>query len=568
MSSTENTYQNLFLEILKQSLIEEPNTNAIKEYLQQNGLVLNDQGEKCLDDFFIGLAQLFSEEKDTGKIGYICKLDYKVPNKLLIGYSAGIIALFMAYEKSYFLRKCGWGGFLLDSNPILFSADPSYPKKEEGKTIKDELEQDKVGLAALAFQATYSKKADPQKFPREGLSDENVKLFLEAESAYRRKFILLPETSDSNTSGYETDTEILYELFTNKTKGFTVRTIPVSGCGFALLIHGILPLKSGKNHEYYIIAIRGTTPTLLDLNNLPNTPGVGAEKWVHNIYRAAAGIVGEYIKEKVHFNPTDVLNNILAEPVKFQTPNAPSVPNMGMYVSDGLGEKFVHQGFLEKATSVYCNLRGGIRHSDNNKNSIIPEFGDGKNLDEVLKIISNSKDHNQHLIITGHSQGASAALLLSAMIRHAVLEGQISGVTLNQLDKTMDLITFGQPSVGDDTFNKMCIETLKIDPQYKHFLREGDLVATVPGDAWAKQAKEGKQAKLFGNILFQKTGKNAIGKLAGVRNNEEITAKIFKDVYDTLGDAHNAAEYVSRVYSHYAPDFIAKWPELKTKKES
>jgi hypothetical protein len=566
MSSTENTKQNLALAGFKEYLLQEPNTNAIKEYLQKKGLVLDSQGAKCLDDFFLEIAQLLTDDRDGGQIYGVCRLEYIIDNKLNITYLLYTYGLFLVYTPFYFTGECG-GSFILDSNPVLF--------QKKGEPITDEVEQDKVGLAALAFQATYSKKADDNKAAdgsRVELSAEEEKLFLEAESAYRRAFILASETAESVKMGFKTDPEQLYELFTNKTEGFTVERIRVAGCGFALLIHGTLPQASGENHEYYIIAIRGTTPTKLvtDKAKLPKTPGVGAEKWVYNLYNYTIGqeVVNNFeLFQKI--NPTDVLNNILAEPVEFKTPKDPSDPEEGGINLPDIEDKdndttlksFVHQGFLEKATSLYVNLRSGQRAFEDKLRGQIPKFGDGKTLDEVLQKISNNKDNTQHLIITGHSQGASSALLLSAMIRHAVQEKQIAGVTLDSLNKKMELITFGQPSVGDKTFNTNCVEYLRIDPHYKHFLREGDLVATVPGDAWAKQTLK---AELFGDKLFQQTDKNPIGILKDIKKGEEIPKEILKKVYNELAEAHNAADYVFWAYYHYAPAFLTKWSKFLT----
>ena len=265
MSSTENSYKNLIVEGLKQALALEPESTEIKEYLQENGIVLDSldslDGPKIEWLFFI----------------MVINFEYLGDYQLKFIYKSYLKALFSLYKDGYFFKKCG-SSFSLNSNQILFSmANPPFVLGEE---IKDEVEQDKVGLAALGSVASYSKTADPNKDSQD-LTAEEMALFDAADLAFRRAFITMPQ--DAYYGDMAKDEELAYQSLKDK-KDFTVVPMNVGGCGFALLIHGSLPTQSGKVHEYYVIAIRGTAPILLDKTKILNNSHIGAEQWVYQLY--------------------------------------------------------------------------------------------------------------------------------------------------------------------------------------------------------------------------------------------------------------------------------------------
>jgi hypothetical protein len=572
MASDNKTHKSMTLESFKQAIIQEPHTKELKTYFQQKGLVLDSKDERDLDLFFSTLADLLSDKPKEKMVSlkYILSLEHDITNNCLgIWYDIGIEALFDYYKDGYFYNKCG-KAFLLDPNPILF---PPWNKKSppiEGGKITDEVEQDKVGLSALAMQASYSKKADRiLKKEYLGLSAAQESLYLAAESAFRKALIYDPD--DIFVGENPKDPDAIYDMFKSNYKGFSVELVPLDGCGLALLIHGNLATKSGEKHEYYIIAIRGTHPAPLigypnPWDELPEK--VGAERWYKNIITdgslyhefQARYHIRDYFRDeqayKYCLNLTDVLNDILAEPVDFKLPGDEKVFENC--------ENSVHQGFYEKARSLYEKLR--VADKEGKK----PKFGDGKTLDEILIKISHNTDKTQHLIITGHSQGASAALVVSALIRFAVYDKKIYDenkqlVTLDQLADKMELITFAQASVGNKRFITQCKEKLKIDPGYKHFIREGDYVALVPGNAWNPNQTE--KAEHFGTMLFEKTkddstgyGINPIHRLEGIKKeDDEIKETVKNAIFDDMCEAHRADLYLNRVYTHYAEGFANKW---------
>lgn len=104
--------------------------------------------------------------------------------------------------------------------------------------------------------------------------------------------------------------------------------------------------------------------------------------------------------------------------------------------------------------SCKCKVHNGFYHSSLNiANQTIAEVN-------KLKYVYPS----YHVIITGHSYGASCGLLLALELNK---NGIISPKVYN----------FGQPRVGDANFSKLVIETL---PEYYRFVHDRDMVPHVP----------------------------------------------------------------------------------------
>lgn len=439
-------------------------------------------------------------------------------DQLSITHSRGLGLIFAAINQ--FLNTDLKIDCQVDGAPIVHSTPATTPCEESDK-------QEIVGWAAMASQAAYNQALDPGSFPKSSQShvndNEEDSEFCRFAESFRETVVTPSDGISQGITNPPTDEKELCAWF--KAHQFNWNPVITNRNGLALLVEGksvfMAAAESESERKYYIIAIRGTIMPPIQ-NPRPD------RDWMEYFVSKVASCLAD----KISFNPVDVANCLFAYGSRFQL-------NQNDHILPG---RNVHAGFYSKAFDLFTRLAGEKL------------FSGERTLIDIVREVHNAP--NSHLIITGHSQGAADAVALSALIRLAVKTERagFTGMTVSKL-KRMMLVTFAQPSLGNEAFHKYCVNDLLMkEAGYLRIVRQGDLITAVPGKAWGK----GDPAVHFGKLLFQKTGLLPL---------DYITDGEYRKLLEDMFKAHNSGNYLTWVYNEFSKNFaeyIAKAPAINS----